>query len=314
MPGVHLRRRTNPVVPRHTASSQGPRVLGVWSLALISLAAVLTLRGMPSVAEYGWSSIAYYLLGALFLLIPMGLVSAELATAWPKAGGLYAWVKEAFGERSGFLAIWFGWVNNLPYFPTVLAFAAATLAYVIEPSLANDKPYLVVAMLVIFWGLTLTSFLGMKWTARLNNPGVILGTLLPAAVLIALGAYWLLAGRHNAIPFHASRLAPNLGSLSNLVFFVAVLMSFTGMEIGGYHAKEVRNPGRTYPRAILIAVVLIVSVSILATLAIAFVVPQTKLSLVAGLMQAFEAFFHALGFGGWVTRVMAALVGEARWR
>src|SRR5271166_1436642 len=223
------------------AGSCGPRVLGVGSLALITLAAVLTLRGMPSVAEYGWSSIAYYLLGALFLLIPMALVSAELATGWPKAGGLYAWVKEAFGERPGFLAIWFSWVNNLPYFPTVLAFAAATLAYVIEPSLANNKPFLVVAMLGIFWGLTLLSFLGMKWTARLNSPGVILGTLLPAAVLIVLGAYWLLAGRHSAIPFHASKLAPNLGSLSNLVFFVAVLMGFTGMEIGGFHAKETRK-------------------------------------------------------------------------
>ncbi len=292
-----------------TASSSGPRVLGVGSLALITLAAVLTLRGMPSVAEYGWSSIAYYLLGALFLLVPLALVAAELATGWPKAGGLYAWVKEAFGERPGFLDVWFDWVNNLFYFPTVLAFAAATLAYVIDPSLANDKVYLVIAMLAIFWGLTLVNFLGIKWTARLNNPGVIFGTLVPAAVLIVLGAYWLLAGRHSEIPFHASKLVPNLGSLSNLVFFVAVLMGFSGMEIAGFHAKETRDPGRDFPRALFIAAVLIVGVSILATLAIAFVVPQAKLSLVAGLMQAFAAFFHAIGFGGWVTRVMAFFVG-----
>src|SRR5271166_1350782 len=135
-------------------TAHGPRVLGVGSLALITLAAILTLRGFPSVAEYGWSSIAYYVLGALFLLIPVALVAAELATAWPKAGGLYACVKEAFGDRSGFLAVWFDWVNNLFYFPTVLAFAAATLAYVIDPGLANDKVYLVIAMLSIFWGLT----------------------------------------------------------------------------------------------------------------------------------------------------------------
>ena len=292
-----------------SVSSQTPRVLGVWSLALISLAAVLTLRGMPSVAEYGWSSIAYYVLGALFFLIPLALVAAELATGWPKAGGLYAWVREGFGDRSGFLAVWFDWVNNLFYFPTVLAFAAATLAYVIDPSLATHKLYLVIAMLGIFWGLTLVNFLGMKWTARLNNPGVIFGTLLPAAVLIVLGAYWLFAGRHSAIPFHAGKLAPDLSSVDNVVFFVAVLMGFSGMEIAGFHAKETRDPGRDYPRAIFVAVALILGVSILATLAIAFVVPQDKLSLVAGLMQAFAAFFHALGFGGWVTRVMAALVG-----
>jgi len=290
-------------------ASQRPRVLGAWSLGMIMVAAVLTLRGFPSVAEYGWSSIAYYVLGALFLLVPMSLVAAELATGWPKAGGLFAWVREAFGDQWGFLDIWFSWVNNLFYFPTVLAFAAATLAYVIDPSLANDKLYLVLAMLGIFWGLTFLNFFGMKLIARLNNPGVVLGTLLPALVLVVVGVYWLASGRHSEIPFHAGKLVPNLGSLSNVVFFVAVLLSFTGMEIGGFHAKDLRNPTRSYPRATLIAVALIVGVSILGTLAIAFVVPQSQLNLVAGLMQAFSVFFHALGFGGWVTRVMAFLVG-----
>jgi amino acid transporter len=297
-------------VRRHEAAGpQGPRVLGAASIALISLAAVLTLRGMPTVAEYGWSSIAFYVLGALFFFIPLALVSAELATGWPRAGGLYAWVKQAFGERSGFLAVWFEWVENIVWFPTVLSFVAATLAYVIDPSLANDKLYLVLAMLTIFWALTLANFFGMKWTARLNNPGVIAGTLLPAVVLILLGAYWLLAGRHIAIPFHASKLVPNLGSLGNLVFFAGVLLGFAGIEMAGFHAKETRDPGRDYPRAVFLAAGLIVGISILGTLAIAFVVPDGKLSLVAGLLQAFDAFFHLLGIGSWATKVMATLTG-----
>ena len=100
MPASHLRRRMHPVVRRHAAASlPGARVLGVSSLALISLAAVLTLRSLPSIAEDGWSSIAYYLLGALLFFVPLALVAAELATGWPRAGGLYAWVREAFGER-----------------------------------------------------------------------------------------------------------------------------------------------------------------------------------------------------------------------
>ena len=267
--------------------SQGPRILGAGSIALISLAAVLTLRGMPSVAEYGWSSIAFYLLGSLFFFIPLALVAAELATGWPRAGGLYAWVKQAFGDRSGFLAVWFEWIENIVWFPTVLSFVAATLAYVIDPSLANNKAYLVIAMLTIFWALTLANFFGMKWTARLNNPGVIAGTLLPALVLIVLGVYWLVAGRHIAIPFHTSKLVPNMGSLNNVVFFAGVLLGFAGIEMAGFHAKETRNPGRDYPRAIFLAAALIVGISILATLAIAFVVPQAKLSLVSGLLQAF---------------------------
>jgi amino acid transporter len=54
--------------------------------------------------------------------------------------------------------------------------------------------------------------------------------------------------------------------------------------------------------------VLIVGVSILATLAIAFIVPQAKLSLVAGIPQAFDFFFKALGVGVWATKLMSGLV------
>jgi glutamate:GABA antiporter len=310
MPASHLRRRSHPVVRRHeTTKPQGPRILGAGSIALISLAAVLTLRGLPSVAEYGWSSIAFYVFGALFFFVPLALVAAELATGWPRAGGIYAWVRQAFGDRTGFLAVWFEWVENIVWFPTVLSFVAATLAYVIDPSLASSKVYLVIAMLVIFWSLTLANLFGMKWTARLNNPGVIAGTLLPAVVLIGLGAYWLISGRHIAIPFHASKLVPKIGSLTDVVFFAGVLLGFAGIEMAGFHAKETRNPGRDYPRAIFLAAGLIVGISILATLAIAFVVPQAKLNLVAGLLQAFNAFFHSLGIGSWATKVMAALTG-----
>ena len=73
----------------------------------------------------------------MFFFIPLALVAAELATGWPRAGGLYVWVKQAFGDRSGFLAVWFEWIENIVWFPTVLSFVAATLAYVIDPSLAK---------------------------------------------------------------------------------------------------------------------------------------------------------------------------------
>ncbi|MGA2755853.1 MAG: APC family permease [Solirubrobacteraceae bacterium] len=309
MPAEHLRRRTHPVVRRHAAASpSGARVLGASSLALISLAAVLTLRSLPSIAEDGWSSIAYYLLGALLFFVPLALVAAELATGWPRAGGLYAWVREAFGERSGFLAIWFEWVENVVWFPTVLSFVAAAVAYVIEPKLANEKVYLVIVMLIVFWGLTALNFFGEKSILRLNNPAVIIGTLIPAAVLIGLGAYWLLAGRHLAAPFSASALKPNLGSVSNLVFFVGVVLGYAGIEMAGFHAKETRNPKRDFPRAILFAAILIVGVSILATLAIVVIVPRGQLSLVAGIPQTFDLFFKAVGIGGWATKLLSGLV------
>ena len=285
------------------------RVLGPGSIALISVAAVLTLRNLPSVAEYGWSSIFYNLLGALLFFIPLSLVIAELGTGWPRAGGLYAWVKQGFGDSSGFLAVWFDFIENVPSFPVVLSFTAATLAYVVDPSLAADKTYLVVAMLTIFWTMTAANLFGMRWSARLNNPSVVLGTLVPGALLIVLGAYWLAAGRHSQIPFHASKLVPDLGSLSNMVFFVGVMLAYAGMEMAGFHSKETRDSAHTIPRGFLIAGVLIIGGYVLATLPLALVIPQAKISLVAGVLQAFEAFFGGIGLGAWATKAMALLVG-----
>ena len=310
MPAERLKRRTHPVVQRAAARpAKGRGFIGPGGIALITVAAILTLRSMPSLAEYGWASIAYYVIGALFFFIPLAFVAAELATGWPRAGGMYAWVKQGWGPQTGFLAVWFDWIENVVWFPTVLSFVAATLAYIFDPSLANNKAYLVVVMLAVFWSLTLANFFGLKEILRFNNAAVVIGTLIPAAILIGLGVYWLIAGRHNAIPFHPGKLVPSVHNVNDVVFFAGVLLGFAGVEMAGFHAKETRNVQRDYPRAVFASAGLILGVSILATLAIAFVVPQAQLSLVSGLMQAFQDFFQQLGLGGWATKVMAGLVG-----
>jgi amino acid transporter len=104
-------------------------------------------------------------------------------------------------------------------------------------------------------------------------------------------------------------LLPSFSSIGNLVFFAGVLLGYAGVEMAGYSAKQLKNIRRDYPRAVAASTLLILVLSILGTLAISFVVPDGKLSLVAGLMQAFQEFFTRLGLGIWATKVMAALVG-----
>src|SRR5579871_3856240 len=91
------------VPPAASAGRAHRKVLGIFALAMINVAAVLSLRNFPSMAVYGWSSVSWYILGALLFLLPSAFVGAELATGWPKGGGVYAWVKQAFGEEYGFL-------------------------------------------------------------------------------------------------------------------------------------------------------------------------------------------------------------------
>src|SRR5665647_1504048 len=73
-----------------TKKPVGIKILGVFALAMINVAAVLSIRNFPSMAEFGWSSIGWYIIGTILFLIPISLAGAELATGWPEGGGVYA--------------------------------------------------------------------------------------------------------------------------------------------------------------------------------------------------------------------------------
>lgn len=268
------------------------RILGVFSLAMINVAAIISLRNLSFMVEYGFSSVFYYCLAALIFFIPSALVCAELATAWPEAGGLYAWVSKAFGKNIGFFAVWISWMLSVAWYPTVLTFTSGTLAYLIYPELINNKFFMVFSMLCIFWAATTLNFLGMKTSSRISTYGAIIGTLIPGALIISLGVAWYCMGNPIQIEISINKLIPEF-KIDNMVFFAGVLLGLSGMEMSAFHAREAKCPQKAYPRAILISTILILSVSILGSLSIAFVVSHEEVSLFAGLLQAFNIFFTA---------------------
>ncbi|HME25280.1 MAG TPA: amino acid permease, partial [Acetobacteraceae bacterium] len=113
---------TNTAIPS-AAAPVSARKLGVFTLAMMNFTAVVSLRGLPAEAEYGLGSIFYYVFAAVFFLIPVSLVAAELATGWPQKGGVFRWVGEAFGPRWGFVAIFLQWVESTIWFPCTLPLA-----------------------------------------------------------------------------------------------------------------------------------------------------------------------------------------------
>ncbi len=76
--------------------------LSIATLAIMNIVAVVCLRGLPAEAEYGLSSIFYYLFAAVFFLIPVSLVAAELATGWPEKGGYFAGLAKHLAPASPF--------------------------------------------------------------------------------------------------------------------------------------------------------------------------------------------------------------------
>jgi amino acid transporter len=223
------------------------------------------------------------------------LVSAELASGWAKQGGIYVWVKEAFGKKMGFLAIWLQWIENVIWYPTILSFVAGSLGYLIAPSLTMNPYFLWSVIVVSFWAATFVNLRGMHSSALLSNVCAITGLLLPMALIISLGAIWLWGDNPAAIKFDVASITPHWHDQSMWVSLTAIMMSFCGIEIATVHANDVENPQRAFPRALIYAVMIILSTLILGSLAIAVVLPQQDINLVAGIMQAFDAFFQRYG-------------------
>ncbi|KFC07099.1 putative glutamate/gamma-aminobutyrate antiporter [Trabulsiella guamensis ATCC 49490] len=287
--------------------SNDKKSLSAFSLMMISVAAVLSVRNFPSMATYGWSSIGWYVLGTILFLLPMTLVSAELATGWNKGGGVYSWVREAFGEKAGFIAVFCEWSNNLVWFPTVLSFIAGTIAYIFSPDLANNGLFMFITMMAVFWLSTIVSLLGSDITSRINNIGVVLGSLVPSVLLAILGIAYALSDRHVVLPvFSLDATLPGI-HLTTVPFVASVILMFAGMEMSGFHAMDVKNPHRDYPRAMFGAAVIVFLMSVFGTLAMSAVIPVKELNLTAGLMQAFESFLKSFGMS-WATPLVAILV------
>ncbi len=275
-------------------------------MVMINIIAVDSLRTLPISAKLGLSLISYYIIAAFAFFIPVALVAAELATAYPNTGGIYVWVREAFGRRAGFITIWLQWIYNVVWYPTMLAFIAATLSYLIAPHLANNKFYLLGTALSLFWLFTLLNCFGMKLSSIVSIIGATIGTILPMLVIIILAILWMFQGKPTAVNYPSSWL-PDFSSFGNMALFSAVLFGLIGMEMSAVHAEEVKNPQRDYPRALLYSTLVIISTLSLGSLAIVIVVPNDSLSVVSGLIDAYSVFFASYKMP-WMTYVIAVLI------
>ena len=266
------------------------RVLSVFSLVMINVIAVDSIRTLPMAASYGYALITLYVIAGLCFLIPTALITAELATTWPEKGGMYAWVKLAFGPKWGLCVVYLQWIYNVAWYPTILTLIASTIAFLFDPSLIQNSLFITLVVLVTFWGCTFLNFFGMKLSSAVSSVGSLLGTLAPMILISLLALAWLKQGNTPAIQPAWESFFPKIKSLSQLVFFSQIVYSLLGLEMSSVHALEVKNPSKDYPKALLISVIIIMASLIFASLAVAMVVPYKELSNLTGIIQAFQVF------------------------
>ncbi|WP_194825711.1 APC family permease [Nocardia sp. XZ_19_231] len=292
-----------------TKAATTTKYLSWVTLALMTTSSVASLRSAPTMAVYGLACVFLYVIPAILFLMPTSLVAAELASGWQ--GGVYQWVSEGLSKPLGFLAVWCQFAMTIFYYPSLLAYVASTFAYIIHPSLASNGLYVAIVIITVYWAAVYVSSQGTKTVAGLSSMGLVIGTLIPGTLLVVLGLVFLAQGNPSAAPMNSDHLLPAWAGLASLVLIVNNFLSYAGMEMNAVHVSSLKNPAKEFPKAMFLAMGLVLVIFILPALAISWVVPSASLSLTAGVMQAFDAFFSHFGIGFLTPIIGIALVAAA---
>ncbi len=282
--------------------------LGVVTLTLMTAALFLTLRNMPMMAATGLQMVFFNLVTVFAFLVPIALVSAELATAWPK-NGVFHWVEEAFGTRWGLTAVWLQWVQSVFGITSILSYVAASLAYAFDPHLAANRYFIIAVIFAVYWSATLANLRGTRASGLISSVCLSAGVLLPSLILIGMAAVYVIQGRPNHLDLSLTltNWLPLEHPQQNLVLFLSFIFGVVGIEVSASHAREVKNVRHNYPIAVFAAAVLGFVITLLGGLAVAVVIPKDQLNLVSGSVQALQKLFDTWHLGA-LLPVAAVLV------
>ena len=282
------------------------RVMGFWDVLLFNIATVLGPRWIAAAAHNGTSSISLWVLTALLFFLPTTFIIVELSTRFPEEGGLYVWSKRAFGEFHGFVAGWTYWVYTFFYFPGLLMASAAMGAYIGgggAASLAQSRTFLICGSFLLLLVAVFLNIIGLNIGKWLQNAGGV-GTYLPLLMLAGLGGY-LWHTRGPVTHFSRSNILP-AWNWDTVNFWPQIAFAFVGLELVSAMSEEIREPRKTFPRAIFASGLLIALIYVAGTFAVLALLPADAVDPKSGVFQALASGSAMLGIG--IFGVMAAIL------
>ena len=275
------------------------KALGLRDVVLMNIVAVVGMRWIARGARTGPPSVTLWVLAWIAFFVPLALAVSALARKYPEQGGVYAWVRRAFGGGHGFICGWCLWVNNLFYFPSVLLFGAANLAAMGGArweTMGASRWYSVLFVLAGIWLAAAISIVGLRLGKWLQNAGS-LGVWVPAGVLIGCGML-ALTRFGSATPFTAESMVPRGELLDTISLWSAMCFAFSGFEITSLIGQEIKDPERTIPRGIFIAGAVTTLVYIAGSASVLFAVPVSSLKELSGITDAVQLVAGRVGLTG----------------
>lgn len=252
---------------------------------------------------YGLSSVTFFALGAILFFLPTGLVAAEMASGWGQRGGSFRWIGEGLGKFPAFLSLLILWFQTTILFGSGIPTAAATVGFYtpdLKWAIAFAKHpkhviYIVFAFLALYWLLAFLAAKGVKVFAKLAKYGVLIGTVIPLALMMVLAVIWIVTGHQSNITIDAAGLVPKWKGLPTLAMAAGVFFSYAGIEMNAAHIKQLKNPEKEYPKSIFLSMIICFLVFVVGTLIIAMVNPEKDINLLYTLAVTFAKLGSVIG-------------------
>jgi amino acid transporter len=281
------------------AKSKGfKKVMKGLDMTLFTVCAILVMDTLAPSAAIGASSISWWVITLVLFFIPYGLITAELGSTYPEQGGLYIWVKNAFGEKWAARTTWLYWINVALWMPAVYVLFAGMFAQLFYPdmSLWMQIGIGVIMTWVTVWIGTMSLEVG-KWI-----PNV--GAIFKALIMVVIGvAAFIFAGKNGlANDLSFSAILPTWDA--GLFFLPVIVYNFMGFELMSGAGDELENPGKDIPRAIIISGILITVFYLLGTIGMLMALPLEELGLVDGILDTLWALLGTEGIGGVVVFIL----------
>lgn len=271
------------------------KALGQADLVLFTVSAILLLETLAAAASIGASSIFWWLFLGLVFYIPFALICAEMGCSYPEQGGIYAWVRDAFGGRWGARASWAYWVNTAVWLPAINILFAGIFAQLFMPELSQAAQVAIgIGLLWIAVGLNVVTLNIGKWIPNL-------GAVLKVAVFLALiAAAFVYAQNHGmANPLTMETLIPDWGDA--LHHIPAIVYGMLGFELVSASSEEMKHPARDVPRAVFTSGLIIITLYTLATAAMLAALPSGEIDLVEGLVDTLHRILGESRLGQYAT-------------
>jgi len=261
------------------------KILGKKDLVLFTVSAILLLDTLASAASVGVSSIFWWLFLGVIFFIPFALITAEMSCSYPEQGGIYAWVKTAFGNRWAARASWSYWVNTAVWIPAIAILFAGIFKQMFMPDLSLYGQ--IIIGLILTWITVAVNIVSLDIGRFVPDTGAVLKIVI--FLVLILGAFNYVGEHGMANEFTLAALKPDWQA--SFQYIPAIIYGMLGFELVSASSDEMKDPARDMPKAVLISAAIIIVLYIFGTIAMLAAIPAQDINLVEGLMDTLNLLF-----------------------